>query len=226
MVPIVLVFIVGTFGLNFQITLALVAKQVFGLGAGSYGALSSMLALGSLLGALGSARRSGPPSQRLLIGAGLTFGVLEVVVGLAPSYWLMAALLVPTGAAVLTFTTTANATVQLGSTPEMRGRVMAIYVLVFLGGTPVGAPVIGALAEGLGARSSLLIGGAVSALSCALAGYSLRRRSSGGTNQSTPVDTPNATAIDVASADANSTSLTKSSTAAMVSSSSTVPTTA
>src|SRR3954447_17215941 len=87
----------------------------------------------------------------------------------------MAALLVPTGAAVLTFTTTANATVQLGSAPEMRGRGMALYVLVFLGGTPVGAPVIGALAEALGPRSSLLIGGVVSALGCAVAGLYLQR---------------------------------------------------
>ncbi|MCA1712012.1 MAG: MFS transporter [Actinobacteria bacterium] len=176
MVPLVLVFVVGTFGLNFQITLALVAKQVFGLGAGSYGALSSMLALGSLLGALASARRSSPPSRRLLLGAGVAFGGLEVLVGLAPSYWVMAALLVPTGAAVLTFTTTANATLQLGTAPEMRGRVMALYVLVFLGGTPVGAPVIGALAEALGPRSSLLIGGAVSALGCVLAAVYLQRR--------------------------------------------------
>jgi MFS family permease len=86
----------------------------------------------------------------------------------------MAALLVPTGAAVMTFTTTANATVQLSSAPHMRGRVMAIYVLVFLGGTPLGAPVIGALAEVLGPRSSLLIGGSVSALGCLVAGLYLR----------------------------------------------------
>lgn len=175
LVPILLVFVVGTFGLNFQITLALVSKQVFGLGAGSYGALSSMLALGSLLGALVSARRSAPPRQRLLIGAGISFGVLEVLVGLAPTYWVMAALLVPTGAAVLTFTTAANASVQMGAAPEMRGRVMALYVLLFLGGTPVGAPLIGALAEVLGPRSSLLIGGAVSALGCVVAAVYLQR---------------------------------------------------
>jgi MFS family permease len=175
MVPMVLVFIIGTFGLNFQITLALVAKSVFGLGAGSYGALSSMLALGSLLGALASARRSAAPRQRVLIGSGIAFGALEVLVGLAPTYWLMAALLVPTGVAVLTFSTAANAIVQLGSAPQMRGRVMALYILVFLGGTPVGAPLIGALAEALGPRSSLLIGGLVSALGCVLAGLYLQR---------------------------------------------------
>ncbi|MDX6199029.1 MAG: hypothetical protein QOJ79_2180, partial [Actinomycetota bacterium] len=174
-VPIALIAVIGMFGLNFQITLALIAKQTFHLGAGSYGALSAMLATGSLLGALASARRSTPPSTRILFGSALAFGVLEVLTGLAPTYFLMAVLLVPTGAAVLTFTTTANATVQLASAPHMRGRVMALYVLVFLGGTPLGAPVIGALAEVLGPRSSLLIGGAVSAAAAVVAGLYLRR---------------------------------------------------
>jgi MFS family permease len=175
MVPIVLVFLVGTFGLNFQITLALVVKEVFHKGPSSYGLLTSMLAVGSLLGALTTARRSAPPRQRTLIGAGVAFGLLEVLLGVVPSYAVMAVLLVPTGAAVLIFTTTANASVQLAAAPEMRGRVMALYVLVFLGGTPIGAPLLGALTEVLGARSSLLIGGAVSALGCLLGGWYLAR---------------------------------------------------
>ena len=165
LVPMVLVFVVGTFGLNFQITLALVVQQVFERGAGAYGLLSAFLALGSLIGALVSARRSGPPRQRTLFAAVLAFGVLEVAVGLAPTYALMALLLVPTGMAVLTFTTTANAIVQLGSAPHVRGRVMALYVLVFLGGTPVGAPLIGALAEAFGPRSSIVLGGVVTGVS-------------------------------------------------------------
>jgi MFS family permease len=175
MVPIVLVFLVGTFGLNFQITLALVVKEVFHKGPSSYGLLTSMLAVGSLLGALTTARRSALPRQRTLIGAGVAFGLLEVLLGVVPSYAVMAVLLVPTGAAVLIFTTTANASVQLAAAPEMRGRVMALYVLVFLGGTPIGAPLLGALTEVLGARSSLLIGGAVSALGCLLGGWYLAR---------------------------------------------------
>jgi MFS family permease len=174
-VPIALIAVIGTFGLNFQITLALIAKQTFHLGAGSYGALSAMLATGSLLGALVSARRSTAPSRRVLYGSALAFGVCEVLTGLAPSYAVMAALLVPTGAAVLTFTTAANATVQLTSAPHMRGRVMSIYVLVFLGGTPFGAPVIGLVAEVLGPRSSLLIGGVVSAAAAIAAALYLRR---------------------------------------------------
>ena len=174
-VPMLLVFLVGTFGLNFQITLALVAKQVFHTEAGSFGLLSSAFAVGSLLGALSSARRKGPPRAATMLAAALCFGLLEVVVGLAPTFWTMAVLLVPTGMAVLTFTTTANALVQLGSAPEVRGRVMALYVLVFLGGTPFGAPLIGVLAQHLGPRSSLLIGGLVSAASAVVAAAVLAR---------------------------------------------------
>ena len=165
LVPLLLVAVVGTFGLNFQITMALFAKQVFGRGAGQFALLTSMLALGSLLGALASARRTGPPRVRRLLVSALVFGLLEVLVGLSPSYGVMAVLLVPTGMAVLSFTTTANTLLQLGSEPHVRGRVMALYVLVFLGGTPLGAPLIGAVAQVLGPRSGLLVGG----VACALA---------------------------------------------------------
>jgi MFS family permease len=175
LVPIVLVAMVGTFGLNFQITLALVVKEVFERSAGAYGLLSAFLALGSLVGALASARRSGPPRQRTLFASVVAFGLLEMAVGLAPTYELMALLLVPTGVAVLTFTTTANSTVQLGSAPHVRGRVMALYVLVFMGGTPVGAPLIGALAEAFGPRSSIVLGGAVVAVSGVVAAVVMTR---------------------------------------------------
>lgn len=164
LVPIVLVGVVGTFGLNFQITLALIAKQTFGRGAGAFGLLTSALAAGSLIGALRSAGRSTRPPTRLLFGSALAFGLLEMLAGFAPTFWSLAVLLVPTGLAVLTFSTTANAIVQLGSDPALRGRVMALYVLVFLGGTPLGAPVIGWLSETMGPRFGLVAGGAVCAL--------------------------------------------------------------
>jgi MFS family permease len=101
--------------------------------------------------------------------------VLETVVGLMPSYWAFFALLVPTGAAALTFSTAANATVQLGASPAMRGRVMALYVLVFLGGTPFGAPFVGWIAEVAGPRWSLLVGGIASALAAVVIGVVLAR---------------------------------------------------
>ncbi len=178
LVPIVLVAVVGTFGLNFQVTLALVAKQVFGAGAGSFGLLTAALALGSLIGALGSARRTDPPRMRRLLLAALVFGLLQGAAGLAPGFGSMALLLVPTGVAVLTFTTTANTLVQLGSDARVRGRVMALYVLVFLGGTPVGAPLIGAVAEVFGPRSGMLVGGGSVVVAAGVAALYLRTRRS------------------------------------------------
>jgi MFS family permease len=170
-----LVGMVGMFGFNFQITLALVAKETFGRGAGAYGLLSAMLAVGALLGALSSARRSEHPRQRVLFASALAFGLLELVLGLLPSYLLLVVLLIPTGAAMLVFTTTANTLVQTSCAPELRGRVMSLYLLVFLGGTPIGAPVIGALAEAFGPRWSLLAGGGVSALAAVAAAALLAR---------------------------------------------------
>ena len=174
LVPIALIGVVGTFGLNFQITMALIATEVFGRGAGAYGLLSAGLAIGSLLGALLAAARRAV-RLRLVLGAAFAFGVLEVVTGLMPTYWTFFALLVPTGAAALTMTTAANAALQARTSPQMRGRVMALYILVFLGGTPFGAPVIGWLATVAGPRSSLLIGGVVSALAAVAAAVVLVR---------------------------------------------------
>jgi MFS family permease len=177
LVPILLVGVIGTVGLNFSVTLALVAKQEFSRGAGSYALLLGALATGSLLGALASARRTGPPRQRRLFLAALVFGLLEISVGLAPSFALMVVLLVPTGAAVLAFTTTANSIVQLGSAPQVRGRVMALYILVFLGGTPFGAPLVGLVADVLGPRAGLLLGGGLTAAAVLVAaGWTLRSR--------------------------------------------------
>jgi MFS family permease len=139
------------------------AQQTFHRDAASYGVLSAALAFGSLIGALAAARRP-RPQHRLLYGAAFAFGVLEFVDSFLPSYWALFVLLIPTGMAILTMTTSANSMCQLLAAPSMRGRVMALYVLVFLGGTPFGAPLIGGLASVLGPRSSLYIGGSVSAL--------------------------------------------------------------
>jgi MFS family permease len=161
LVPIVLVGIVGTFGFNFQITIALVDKVVFHRGAGAFGLLSSVLAAGSLIGALLSARRE-HPTLRLVILAALAFGLLEVCVGLMPSFLLLAIALAPAGFAAITFSTAANSSVQLASAPAMRGRVMGVYMLVFAGGTPLGAPLVGWLSQEFGARWGLIAGGVVS----------------------------------------------------------------
>ena len=162
------VFFVGTFGMNFQMTSALMATEVYGKGAGEYGVLGSILAIGSLTGALLAARRTRP---RLLfvVLAGLTFGITEIVAGLMPSYLTFALVLPLLGLSSLTMVTSANGLIQMTSAPEMRGRVAALYLMVFLGGTPLGAPMIGWIGEAFGARWTLIIGGALSALGIAIA---------------------------------------------------------
>lgn len=170
MLVLILIGFLAMFGMNFNTTVALVAKEVFHTDASAFGLASSMLALGALSGALLAARRVAKPRLRMLVGMGLVFGTLEAVTGLMPTYWLFLALLVPTGIAMMTITTAANATMQLGVAPEMRGRVMALYMLVFLGTNPLGAPAIGWLAEHFGARTSLVLGGVVSALAAVVVG--------------------------------------------------------
>ncbi len=165
---------VGTFGLNFQMTTALMATQVFGRGAGAYGMLGSIMAVGSLAGALLGARRQ-RPRLRLLLGSAIAFGALEIVSGLMPGYFWFALSLVPVGVSSLTFITAANSTMQLAVDPKMRGRVMALYMMIFMGGTPLGAPLVGWLAEVAGARWSLLSGGIVSLVAAVGAGLVLAR---------------------------------------------------
>jgi MFS family permease len=159
----VLIFFVATFGMNFQVTTALMSRQLFHTGAGSFGFASAVFATGALGGALLAARR-GRPSMSLLLMTAFGFGVLEVITGLMPSFWSFMVLLLPTGLVLLTFTTAANSATQLGTTPEMRGRVMGLYLLVFLGGAPLGSPLAGWLAEEFGPRMSMISGGVISAL--------------------------------------------------------------
>ncbi len=168
----VLVFFVATFGMNFQVTTALMSRGVFHTGAGAFGLASTMFAVGALGGALAAARRS-RPGMRLLLATALVFGALEVVTGLMPTYWSFLALLVPTGLALLMFTTTANSATQLGVAPEVRGRVMGLYMLVFLGGAPLGSPLVGWVAEQFGTRMSLIAGGVISAAAAVAVGAAL-----------------------------------------------------
>ena len=165
----VLVFVIGTFGLNFQITTALLAKQVFHRSASGYGLLSTALALGACVGAVLATRRTRRPTQLFLLGTAVVFAVLEIGAGVMPGFDSTALLLVPTGLVMLTFTTAANASVQLGVEPTMRGRVMALYLVCFLGGTPFGAPIIGWVAGAFGPRWGLIGGGLI----CLIATLSL-----------------------------------------------------
>jgi MFS family permease len=159
--PLVLIFFVSTFGMNFQVTTALMSRTVFHTGAGAFGLASALFALGALGGALVAARRS-RPTLRLLLMTALVFSVLEIITGAVPSYLTFLLALVPTGLAMLIFTTAANSSTQLNTSADMRGRVMGLYMLVFLGGTPIGSPLAGWVAEAYGARMSMIAGGVIS----------------------------------------------------------------
>jgi MFS family permease len=152
------VFFAGTFGLNFQMTSALMATQVFHQGATGYGILGSVMAIGSLAGALMAARRT-RIRLRLVAGAALLFGAVEIVAGLAPTYLTFMAIVPFLGFTALTMITAANTTMQLATSPGLRGRVMALYLMVFMGGTPLGSPFIGWIGEEFGARWTLIGGG-------------------------------------------------------------------
>jgi MFS family permease len=158
-----IVFSAGTFGLNFQMTSALMATEVYGKGATEYGALGSILAIGSLTGALLAASRV-TTRLRLVVGAGVAFGVVEVAAGLMPTYLTFAVVAPLLGLTALTLITAANSYMQVNTAPGMRGRVMALYLMIFMGGTPLGAPVIGWIGEVLGARWTLLGGGGLTVL--------------------------------------------------------------
>jgi MFS family permease len=153
----VLVFVLGTFGMNFQITTALMATKEFGKGPEEYGLLGSIMAIGSLTAALLSARRA-KPRLRILLVALVGFTIASGLAALAPTYVLFAVALVPVGLSALTALTTANAMVQLTVDPAMRGRVMALYMAIFMGGTPLGAPLIGWIGDVWGPRWTIGIG--------------------------------------------------------------------
>jgi MFS family permease len=153
-----LVTVVGTFALNYGVVLPLLAKVTFHGDAGTYGLISSGMGLGALVGALATAARKGP-TPRLLVTSCIAFGALLTAASVAPTLSVALPILVLSGAGGIVFMATANSTLQLRSSPEMRGRVMALYVLVFLGSTPVGGPLIGLLCQHLGPRVGLGLGG-------------------------------------------------------------------
>lgn len=158
----VMFFLIGTFGINFPIFISTMSVTAFHLGAGQYGVLSSMMAIGSVAGALISARQD-RPRFTLLIGGAAAFGLTLLASALAPSYWLFGATLVAVGISAQMFTTTANSSVQMWTDVTRRGRVMAIFMAVALGGTPLGAPVAGWMADTFGPRFAIAV--------CAMSGF-------------------------------------------------------
>ena len=173
--PLVLIFFVSTFGMNFQVTTALMSRAVFHTGASAFGVASAVFAVGALGGALLAARRR-RPTLRLLLATSLAFSGFEVITGLVPSYLTFLIALIPTGITMLTFTTAANSSTQLNTDSTMRGRVMGLYMLVFLGGTPLGSPLAGWVAQAAGPRTSIIAGGLISLLATVVMVYLLARK--------------------------------------------------
>ncbi len=166
LLPIVLMAVVGMIGFNFPVTLAALAKIDFNAGPSTFGLLTTALAVGALGGALAGSGRRGRPGAYVVLGATIAFGAFEIAVGFAPTFVVAMILLVPTGFFSIYLAQAANHRVQMGVDSAYRGRVMALYVLVFLGTTPVGASLAGWWGEHFGVPSSIWVAGIV----CMVAG--------------------------------------------------------
>jgi MFS family permease len=154
-----MLFLIGTFGINFPIFISTMSVGVFHTGAGEFGLLSSMLAVGSVTGALLSARRERPGLLVITAAAGI-FGVGFCLAAVMPNYALFGCALVIIGLSAQTFTTTCNVSLQLSTDPNMRGRVIALFLAIAVGATPIGAPLVGWVADALGPRWALMVGAA------------------------------------------------------------------
>lgn len=173
--PLVLLGVVGLAGFNFQLTLPLLAKTGFQTDSTAFGLLSSSLAAGSLLAAFATTARRGRPSALVVTGSALAFGATEALAGLAPTLTTACLLLTLTGFTMMYFAQASNHRVQLGTDPAYRGRVMALYTVIFQGGTPLGALLTGWLAEHWGPRWALSTGGLITLTTATLA-LTLSRR--------------------------------------------------
>jgi MFS family permease len=158
-IVLVMLFLIGTFGLNFPIFISTMSTTVFHAGAGQYGVLTSVMAVGSVAGALAAARQAKPRIALLLFTAAV-FGFGCALAAIMPSRWLFGLALIIIGMSAQTFTISTNSLVQLSTEPVMRGRVMAILLAVALGGTPMGAPIVGWVADRFGPRWALGVGAA------------------------------------------------------------------
>jgi len=160
----VVVFFTTTFGLNFQMFIALMATKEFGMGPSEFGTLGSVLAVGSLSGALLAARLEKHRTIRNILRGAFVFGILIAISGLLPNVWIYGAALPLLGATVLLTLISANTYVQSNTDSALRGRVMGIYLMIFMGGTPLGSPLVGFVAAAIGIRGTIIICGIIVAV--------------------------------------------------------------
>jgi MFS family permease len=173
--PLVLTAVIGTLAWNFQVVLPLLAKQTFGGDAGTFGTMYALMSVGSVVGALVTAHEA-RATRRFLLGAALAYGVVLVLAAAAPTLAVELIVLIAVGAAGIGFTAMANGVLQTECAPEMRGRVMALFSVAFLGSTPIGGPIVGWVSEHLGPRAGLGLGGLATLAVVAAAISSVRRR--------------------------------------------------
>ena len=167
----VVVFFTTTFGLNFQMFIALMATKEFGMGPSEFGTLGSILAVGSLTGALLAARLEKHRTIRNILRGAFVFGVLVSLSGFLPNVWVYGAALPLLGATVLLTLISANTYVQSNTDSALRGRVMGIYLMIFMGGTPIGSPLVGCVAAAIGIRGTIIICGIIVAIAALIVRY-------------------------------------------------------
>ncbi|WP_197715835.1 MFS transporter [Vibrio aphrogenes] len=172
-----MLFMIGTFALNFPIFISTMAVKVFDVGVEQFGLLTTLMAVGSVAGALFSAKSEGPSMRSLVLGCGvLTVGF--IISAISPSYWLFGVTLILIGVSVQTFNTSSNSLLQLTTEPSMRGRVIAIRMAIAMGCTPIGAPIVGWIADQYGPRWSLALGALSSALAALIGLYYFSKQKS------------------------------------------------
>jgi MFS family permease len=175
LLPLTWMAVIFTFSFNFSVLFPVLATRVFDGDAGTYATMLSVLGLGSLLGALAMARQQEPNPRRLAVAA-VAFGAASVLASAAPTFWSELLVLVPMGIVSMVFMITGNSTLQLSSRANMRGRVMALYGMVFLGGTPIGAPIAGWVADRFGPRMGIALGGLIAVVTGLTGLWMLSRR--------------------------------------------------
>ena len=189
LIPLVMIAVIGTLAWEFQVSLPLMANKVFGGGAAAYGVMASVMGVGAVVGGLISAARPRPRARALCLAA-IGWGIAILAAAAAPSLPLELAALVFVGYGSITFNSLAKTTLQLAAEPIMRGRVMALWALAWLGSTPIGGPIVGWVGQDVGARWSLVIGGLPTLLCGILALPALGRIDRRGTRDETDPDSP------------------------------------